>query len=85
MVVRLDKKGIAQILKSQEMANAMNATAADIAAACDTDEPVETDSYTTDRRAAGVTIASEKGETEEAVSGTLKRAAASVGLEVRLK
>lgn len=82
MVVKLNKKGIAEILKSSGMAQTINGTAAKVAAAVDSDEPVEVDSYTTDRRAAGVTIASERGETEEAVKGTLKRAAASVGLEV---
>jgi hypothetical protein len=85
VVVKLNKKGVAQIAKSQEMAALMNATAARVAAAVDSDEPVETDEYTTDRRAAGVTLASERGETEEAVAGTLKRAAASVGLEVTLR
>lgn len=47
--------------------------------------PIIVDEYTTDRRAASVTIAHAAGLAAQAKHGVLTKAAASVGLEVRAR
>lgn len=47
--------------------------------------PIVVDEYTTDRRAASVTIAHPAGLAAQAKYGVLTKAAAAVGLEVRSK
>ena len=88
MKFRLDRKGVREILLTQ-CGPAVNAAAAQAAArakaAVDDDVPVETSPYTTDRRAASVTIAHPTGMLLQASDGVLTRAAAAVGLEVKAK
>ena len=85
--VGLHYDGIAKILRSGAMAGAMaeaaNAVAAELAGAGV--ETVWVDTYTTDRRAASVTIPDYKAEGMEAKYGTLSEAALAVGLEVTKK
>lgn len=78
--VRLNKKGIAALLKSLELQAMVNAEANAIAQAAGGEAAgVEVDEYTTDRRAASVKVP----PALQAKSGALTRAAASRGLEVR--
>lgn len=76
---KLDYKGVGEVLKSPDTAAAINALAAQIAARAGGD--AEMDDYTTDRRAASVRVPAD----QQARDGLLTRAAAEVGLEVRLK
>jgi hypothetical protein len=84
---QLDRAGIAEILKSQEMAAAVDdlaeKIAADVRSTVDDDVPVDVDSYTTDRAAAAVTIVHPTGMGLQARNGVLTRAAAAAGLDVR--
>jgi hypothetical protein len=79
--------GIAGILKGPDtealVARALEKCAA--AAQADTDLPIETETYTTDRAAGVIVIAHPAGMAEQAKHGTLTRAAASIGAEVREK
>lgn len=75
--IRLDHKGIAEILKSPEMARLIDGYAARIAAMAGG----EMESYTSDRAAASVRVEADR----QARDGALTRAAAAVGLEVRQK
>jgi len=79
-----DSKGIAEILKSSEMAAAMRAKADEIASSVrsSVDAEVVVDSYQTDRAAASVTIRDARGRLWEVRDGVLTRAASSAGLEV---
>lgn len=76
-----DSAGIAQILKSPEIAAAVRRRAEGIAAQISGVEVV-VDSYTTDRAAASVTIRDRRGQAMQANEGVLTRAAAAQGLEV---
>jgi hypothetical protein len=84
--VKLDSKGIAQILKSGEVAAAVHEMAESIAAAVRQSEPdaeeVVVDDYQTDRAASSVTIRDARGRLWQVRDGILTRAASSVGLEV---
>ena len=87
---RRDHKGIGQILKSKAVADAINdlAEAAAAAARTEIDDPtveVLVDRYETDRGAAAVVIADARGQELQMTRGTLTRAAARVGLEVKAK
>ncbi|WP_304455862.1 hypothetical protein [Nocardiopsis sp. YSL2] len=77
----LDEEGIAEVLKSPEMRDVMNGTAVQVAAATRSrvgkGERVVYKGYTTDRRAASVTVLSSEDRSEE-----LYQAARSAGLEV---
>ncbi|MEV2277875.1 hypothetical protein AB0I72_20045 [Nocardiopsis sp. NPDC049922] len=77
----LDTDGIAEVLKSPQMRDAMNGAAVRVAAATRSrvpkDERVAYRPYTTDRRAASVTVMSSEDRSEE-----LYQAARSTGLEV---
>ena len=89
--LRLDHPGIAGVLKSGEVASAIDGLTAAVASrashttARGTVIPVKTDSYTTDRAAGAVILAHPAGRSVEAKHGVLAGAAASAGLEVRSK
>lgn len=85
MKIRLDHKGIAQMLKSQPFAEAVHDLAERVAGNVVVDADVEVRDYTTDRAASSVTIAHPAGLAIQAKHGVLTKAAASVGLEVRSK
>lgn len=86
-----DHGGFRQILKSRELAGEVNQLARRIAAGAQHTTskgetlPIVVDEYTTDRAAASVTIAHPAGLATQAKHGTLTKAAAAVGLEVREK
>lgn len=73
--IRLDHAGIAELLKSAEMAQVVNEAAAAVAVQAGG----EMESYTTDRAAAAVTVKADR----QARDGALTRAAQAVGLEVQ--
>lgn len=92
--VRLDHAGLAQALKSAEMAEAVRARADEVAenargqgltASGGESIPVEVEEYTTDRAAASVTLAHAAGMGMQAKYGVLTKAAAEAGLEVTEK
>lgn len=87
--VKLDHKGMAEMLKSGEVASVIAATAESVASAARAEEavernnvPVETRSYTTDRAATAVSLAHPAGVPIEGKYGSLTRAAGSAGLTV---
>jgi hypothetical protein len=86
--VELDHAGIAEILKTA-MRGPIDALARQIADRVDvgtvTDAEVTVRSYTTDRAAAAVSIAHPAGLAMQAKHGSLTKAAASLGLEVKSK
>lgn len=91
---RLDSKGIAEILRSEGIASAVDALAEQIAqnvrgqgftVSSGDPLPVTVDHYTTDRRAASVTINHPAGIGMQAKHGVLTKAAAAAGLEVRAR
>lgn len=88
---RPDRHGYRQVLNSAEVAAEVNRLAERIAAnahhrtQAGVDLEIVVDEYTTDRGAASVTIAHAAGLATQAKYGTLTRAAAAVGLEVKEK
>lgn len=78
MNFRLDRKGGAEVLKTLA-APAINDLAKQVGDQAG--EDAEVDEYTTDRAAAAVSVPAE----QQAKHGTLTRAAAAAGLEVRPK
>lgn len=82
--IKLDSKGIAQLLKSAEVAAAVRDIAEQVAGSVRStvDADVVVDSYQTDRAAASVTIRDARGRTWQVRDGVLTRAAAANGLEV---
>ncbi len=90
MTFKLDYKGVGELLKSDEIAKAVLAAANAIAGNVSTghseiDAMVIVREYTTDRRAAAVSIAHPAGLALEAKRGVLAKAVASVGLTVKSK
>ncbi|MDP5182176.1 hypothetical protein QOZ88_05965 [Blastococcus sp. BMG 814] len=88
--IRIDPAGVAEVLRSREMAAAVDDLAeqlADQVRAGITDPDiaatVDVDSYLTDRAAAAVTIAHPAGLPIQAKHGTLTAAASALGLDVR--
>lgn len=83
----LDRAGIAEILKSPQMRDAVNETAVRVAAntraSLPEEAPVEYRAYTTDRRAATVTILHRDAAEWQRRDGLLTRAARQAGLDVR--
>ncbi|BAD54889.1 hypothetical protein [Nocardia farcinica] len=75
--VRLNNRTIANLLKSQGVADLVNRVAREVAAHAGEDADV--DEYTTDRGAASVAVPAE----QQAIEGALTRAAAAASLEVR--
>jgi len=87
-VFKRDSKGIAEILLSDDVAEAVDALAETVAANLRPmvrNLPVVVESYTTDRKAAKVTIADVQGMILQAKHGVLTQAAASAGLTVKAK
>lgn len=87
--VQLDSDGMADLLKSGEVADVVHAYAESVAvtvraalAAKDPPVSVVTDRYVTDRAAASVLIADVRGRIYQARDGVLTKAAAAAGLEV---
>ena len=85
---RLHRKGVREILRTY-FAPIMDETAERVAdqvrSIVGDDVDVEVNSYTTDRNAASVVIADVRGVELQARKGALTRAAAQVGLEVKVK
>ncbi len=77
--VQIDTEGIAELLRSPGMAAMVNKAAQDIADAVGPSAMVA--KYTTDRRAAAVTVP----KREQVEDGVLTRAASSLGLTVVAK
>lgn len=84
--VKLDRSGIAALLKSEGFAMAVKERAERIAeevkASIGEDVDVAVDEYVTDRAAASITIRDARGRLWEVRDGVLTRAAATQGLEV---
>ena len=76
---RLDRRGVGEVLKSAEAAALINETARSVASQAG--DGAEVEEYTTDRNAASVSVPAER----QARDGALTRAAAAVGLEVRVR
>lgn len=89
MTVRLDSPGIEAVLKSDAMAEQVRAVAEQIAErarAARPDDPFEVRSrIAPDRAVSSVTLTHAKGLAVQAKHGTLTRAAAAAGYEVRGK
>lgn len=93
--VRLDRGGIAALLKSGPMAELVASAAADVADSVrglgiqvdgvpgKYDLPVEVSTYTTDRAAASVAIAHPSGVAVQAKHGALSKGASAAGLQVK--
>lgn len=83
--VRLDSKGLAEVLDSDDVADAVHDVTERIAGhvrSAQPDADVVVDDYTTDRRASSVTIRDVRGRLWQVRDGILTRAAAAEGLEV---
>lgn len=86
--VRLDRAGIAEVLVSDDVRVGIDTAAHSVASYIDETVssgealPVKIDAYTSDRAAAGVTLAHAAGLGKQAKHGTLTRAASAAGLEV---
>jgi hypothetical protein len=78
-----DRRGTAQLLKDPELAKLVHRNAEKIADNLDPDLDIVVDDYTTDRVASSVTIREPQALLLQARDGTLTRAAAAAGLEVR--
>ena len=90
--IRLDHAGIGEVLKSDEVREAIDALADSVADSVRSSptvtkrgiaDRVEVSSYTTDRAAAAVAIAHAAGLGMEAKHGVVTQAAGQAGLEVR--
>ena len=88
--IKLHHAGIAEVLKSDEVAVALGNVADAIAATAEAHDEVqrhgvdvEVEEYETDRVAFSVTLAHPAGRAIEAKYGTLTQAAGDAGLEVR--
>lgn len=78
--IRLDSKAIRTLLQKDPAINGMVDSAAKVLAA-NIGESAEVDDYQTDRAAAAVSVPAE----DQARDGALTRAAAAVGLKVKVK
>lgn len=87
MSIRLDSRGITQILKSRGVAAAVHDLTEEVATAVRSQVPdaedVVVDDYITDRAASSVTIRDARGREWQIRDGVLTRAAASAGVEVK--
>lgn len=91
-IVRLDRVGMAQMLKSQPVRAEISNIAQAVGSTARSDEPVvrhaaevKVEDYTTDRAASAVLIKHPIGMGIQAKYGTLTRAASAQGLQVRSK
>jgi len=86
---RLDHDGIAEILKSAELATLVHGLAEEVAAQADPNAEAEdgtvVDDYVSDRAGSVVTIRDARGMLWQARDGRLTKAAAAVGLEVKAR
>lgn len=92
---KLDRAGIREALKSQQLRQGTNTLARTVANNVEGQGhkvdhgrdalPVEVEPYTTDRAATSVTIAHPAGAAIQVKHGALTRAAAAAGLEVKSK
>lgn len=87
--IRLDRKGLASVLKSAGVRSAVHKVAESVAsevrsqkASSDPEPDVVVDDYTTDRAASSVTIRDARGRVWQARDGVLTRAAGRKGLQV---
>lgn len=86
---RLDRAGVRELLTSQPVRDMVNGAGEQVAAALrsslrpDIADTVSVASYTSDRAAVSVAICHPAGKAMQAKHGSLSRAAAAVGLEVR--
>lgn len=80
--VRLDYAGIGRVLRSSEMAAAVQSAAGAVAAALPAGVQVTVDPHTTDRAAATIVVTGHTGPAESK-SGMLATAASRAGLEYR--
>lgn len=89
MSTRIDHAGVAQMLKSAGVAadvrKAANAIAANVDKGSVTEAEVTVKDFVTDRAISVVAIAHPAGIAMEAKHGTLRKAAAIAGLEVKAK
>lgn len=87
MDFELDRRGLATILRSQDVAEAVHQLAEEVATNVRNAEPdandVVVDDYQTDRAASSVTVRDVRARVWQARDGLLTRAAANAGLEVR--
>lgn len=74
---KLNYKGLGEVLRAPRTAAAVNAAAAELRDRAGPD--AELNEYTTDRRAASISVPAE----QQATDGLLTKAAAAVGLTVR--
>jgi hypothetical protein len=86
ITVRLDRAGVAKVLKSAGVQRAVHRVAEKIADDVRSQKPdaaeVVVDDYTTDRAASSVTIKDARGRVWQARDGVLTRAAGRQGLDV---
>lgn len=78
-----DRQGIAQFLRSSEVAGVVRSAANQVAAGIDKPAEVQVTDYTTDRAASAVTIVDGRGRVWQVRDGVLTRAVAQAGLEMR--
>lgn len=84
--IRLDKKGIGQVLKNYgPMATAAANEVADKIRQDYPDLEVDVESYTTDRGAASVMVKDEQAMELQLSDGLITKAAGMIGLEVKTK
>lgn len=85
--LRLDTRGIREVLGSSEVRQMVDGATADIAARVRAKVPpgttVTSKSYTTDRGAASITIADVRAMAWQARDGVLTRSAGEAGIEVK--
>lgn len=81
---KLDRAGVAELLKSAEFAAAVHGVAESIRGNVEA-EDVVVDDYTTDRAASSVTVREPDALARQARDGILTRAASGAGVEVTSK
>ena len=89
VTLKIDHKGIAELLKSAQMRKMVDEAAGKIAGEVRSkvaaDVPVAVEPYTTDRAAAAVVITDARGMVYQAQGGVLTKAAAAIGADVKAK
>lgn len=80
--ITLDSSGMAAVLKSAGVAQAVRSAANHVASAVEKDAEIGVTDYQTDRAASSVTIIDPRGKIWQARDGVLTRAALAAGLDV---